>query len=131
MIIQAFYNGVTQVVRSTIDAAVGGTLMSKIEDEAYNLIEEMALNNFQWSSERAQPRRVGGKLEVAFTLLFAKVHAMTQRLNQLNVNVANSSASSPCEICCSIEHISLHCPVRSPLFHGPDQVNYITLIPII
>jgi len=37
---------VTQTVRFTIDAAAGGTLMSKTEDEAYNLIEEMALNNF-------------------------------------------------------------------------------------
>jgi len=34
-----------------IDAAAGGTLMSKTEDEAYNLIEEMTLNNYQWSHE--------------------------------------------------------------------------------
>jgi len=46
MIIQAFYNGVTQSVRSTIDVVAGGTLMSKTEDEAYNLIEETTLNNF-------------------------------------------------------------------------------------
>jgi len=42
---------VIQSVRSTIDAAAGGTLMSKREDEAYNLIEEMTLNNFQWSTK--------------------------------------------------------------------------------
>ena len=71
MIIQAFYNDVTQAMTSTIDAVAGGTLMSKIKDEAYNLIEEMTLNNFQWSAERAKPRRVGGKLEVdVFTLFF-------------------------------------------------------------
>jgi len=46
MIIQAFYNGVTQSISPIIDAAAGGTLMNKTEDEAYNLIEEMALNNF-------------------------------------------------------------------------------------
>jgi len=58
---------------------------------------------------------VGGKLEVdAFTLLFAKVDAMTKRLDQLKVNVINSSAPSPCEICGSIEHISLNCQVGSP-----------------
>ena len=51
MIIQAFYNGVTQAVRSTIDAAAGGTLMRKTEEEVHNIIKEMALNNFQWSSE--------------------------------------------------------------------------------
>ena len=55
MIIHAFYNGVTQAVRSTIDVAIGGSLMNKTKDEAYGLIEEMMLNNFQWSTERAQP----------------------------------------------------------------------------
>jgi len=44
--------------------------MSKTEDEAYYLVEEMALHNFQWSVERVQPRRVGGKLEVMLLLYF-------------------------------------------------------------
>ena len=52
MIIQAFYNSLTQSIRSIIDAATGGTLMNKIENEAYTPIKEMALNNFQWSIER-------------------------------------------------------------------------------
>ena len=100
--------------------------MSKTEDKAYNLIEEMMLNNFQWSSERAQPRQVGGKLKVdAFTLLSSEVDAMTKRLDQLNVNAENSSVLSPCEICGSIEHISLHCPLRSPFSQGLDEVNYV------
>ena len=47
MIVQAFYNGVTQPVRSIIDVVAGGTLMNKTEDDAYNLIEDMMLNNFQ------------------------------------------------------------------------------------
>jgi len=28
------------------------SLMSETKDEAYNLIEEVALNNYQWSNER-------------------------------------------------------------------------------
>jgi len=52
MIVQIFYNGVTQPVRSTIGAAAGVTLMNKMEDEAYNPIEEIVLNNYQWSNER-------------------------------------------------------------------------------
>jgi len=52
MIIYTFYNGVTQPLRSTIDAPIGGTLINKA-DEAYNFIEEMALNNFEWSSKKA------------------------------------------------------------------------------
>ena len=34
-----FYNGVTQPLRPSIAVAVGGTLMNKTIDEAYNLIE--------------------------------------------------------------------------------------------
>jgi len=100
--------------------------MSKTEDKTYNLIEEMALNDFQWSTERTQRKRVGHKFEVdAITLLYTKVDAMTQRLDQLNVNSVNSSAPSPCEICGSIEHISLNCQVRSLFFQDPNEVNYV------
>ena len=123
---QAFYNGVTQSVRSTIDAAAGGTLMSKTEDEAYNLIEEMTLNNFQWSTEWDQPKWVEGKLEVdALTLLFAKVDATTQRLDGMNINAVNSSAPSPCEIYGSIMHITLNCQVGSPFSQDPNEVHYV------
>ena len=78
MIVQAVYDVVTQPVRSTIDAVAGGMLMNKTKDEAYNLIEEMTLNNFQWSTERGQPKWVGVKFEVdALTLLSTKVDDMT------------------------------------------------------
>jgi len=65
-----------------LNAATGGTLMSKTEEEVYNLIEEMALNNYQWSSERAQPKWVGGKYDIdALTLLTAKMDVMTPKLD--------------------------------------------------
>jgi len=82
--------------------------MNKMEDKAYNLIEEMALKNFQRSTERVQPKRVRGKLEAdALTLLSAKVDTMTQRLDCMNVNVVNSSTPPPCEICGSVDHLTL------------------------
>jgi len=40
MVVQTFYNEVTQSVWFMIDAAARRTLMSKTEEEAYNLIEE-------------------------------------------------------------------------------------------
>jgi len=58
MIVQTFYNGIAQAMRSMIDAAAGGTLMSKTEGQAYNLIEEMTLNHHQWSNECGQPKSV-------------------------------------------------------------------------
>jgi len=51
MVVQACYNGITQAMSLMIDAVVGGTLMSKTEYEAYNMIEEITLNNYQWSNE--------------------------------------------------------------------------------
>jgi len=126
MIIQTLYSGVTQVVRSTIDVAVGGTLMNKMEDEVFNLIEEMALNNFQCSTEWGQPKWVGGNLEVdALTLLSAKVDAITQRLDRMNANAMNSSAPPPCEICGSIEHVTFNCQVGSPFFQDSSEVYYV------
>ena len=125
MIIQTFYNGVTQFVRSTIDAVPGGTLMNKTEDEAYTLIEEMSLNNFQWSTEWGQLKRVGGKLKVdALTSFSAKVDAMTQRLDRMNINAVNFSTHSPYEICGSIEHVTLNSQVGGSFSKDPSEVNY-------
>jgi len=44
--VQTFHNGVTQLLRATIDVAARGTLMNKIEDEAYNLMEMIDLTSF-------------------------------------------------------------------------------------
>ena len=75
-------------MKSMIDVAAVGTLMSNTEDEAYNLIEKMALNNHQWSNEGGQPKRAGGKFDIdALTLLTTKMDAMTQSIDRLNVNV--------------------------------------------
>lgn len=60
MIVQAFYNGVTYAMRFMIDAAIGGTLINKTVDEAYNLIEEMVLNNYQCSNERTPSKKARG-----------------------------------------------------------------------
>jgi len=43
---QTFYNRVTQRLRSTVDAVIGGTLINKTEDEEDNLIKEITLYDF-------------------------------------------------------------------------------------
>ena len=91
--------------------------MSKTEEEAYNLIEEMVLNNYQWSSEHGQLKLVGGKYDIdALTLLTEKMDAMTQKLNKLNVNAVNSYAPSPCcDRCGSLDHSTKNCQVGTHL----------------
>jgi len=99
-----------------IDTAIGGTLISKTKEEAYNFIEEMTLNNYQWSSEHGQCKRVGGKFDVdALTLLTVKMDSMTQKLDRLNVGAVNSYAPSPtCDRCGSHDHMIENCQVRNP-----------------
>jgi len=111
-----------------IDATAGGTLMSKTEDEACNLIEEMTLNHYQWSNECGQPKRVKGKFDVdALTLLTANMDAMTQRLDRLNVNAVNSCASSStCDQRGSHDHETVNCQAGNPFAPSPsEQVAYV------
>jgi len=80
--------------------------MIKTEDKTYNLMEEMALNNYQWSHERSQPERVGGRLELdTISMLSTKVDDISQRLERLNVNsISSSTPSQSCEIYGSVNH---------------------------
>jgi len=51
LLIQIFYNGLEQSMKISIDAAVGGAFMGKSIEVAKALLEEMASNNYHWSSE--------------------------------------------------------------------------------
>jgi len=58
-------------------------------------------------------------------MLFAKVDAMTQRLDCINVNIVNSNAPLPCKICGSIKHLTLNCQVGSPSSQDSSELNYV------
>lgn len=119
MVLHNFYNRLLQATRTLVDVAADGVILNETYQEAYNLIEEMSLNNYQWSKEQATLvlKNILGKLEVvSLTLFSAKVNVMSNRLEKLNVNlIAASSSSNPtCEICGVIDHIGLDCKVDSP-----------------
>jgi len=92
-------------------------LISNTKEEAFNLIGETTLNNYQSSSsKRGQHKRVGGKFDVdALILLTAKMDAVTQKLDKLNVSPVNPCAPSPsynrCGFC---DHITENCQVGNP-----------------
>ncbi|KAI5313249.1 hypothetical protein L3X38_042423 [Prunus dulcis] len=54
-----FYNGLSQTSRTLVDAAAGGAVMAKMATEAFELLETMASNNYQWLSERMNPKPAG------------------------------------------------------------------------
>ncbi|NAW44982.1 hypothetical protein FGF76_23610, partial [Salmonella sp. gx-f4] len=43
-----------------VDAAVGGTINNKTPADAYEFIEEMSLNNYQWQVMRTKPTKIAG-----------------------------------------------------------------------
>ena len=82
--------------------------MGKKTDETYDLIEEMANNSYQWSSERSMPRRIVAVYEIdAMTALNAKVDNLFKKINQLNINSVQSCVQV-CEICAS-PHVTNEC----------------------
>jgi len=43
----------------------------------------------------------------------------------MNVNAVNSSAPPPCEICESVDHLTLNCQVGTPFAQDANEVNYV------
>ncbi|XP_060961611.1 uncharacterized protein LOC133031876 [Cannabis sativa] len=102
MLVHNFYNGLVGNTRTLIDAAAGGAFMRKSVNEAYDLLEEMALNNQQWPTERSQTKKVAGVLEVdAITKLTTQVEALTKLIAG-----QAKQAQVVCEICGGPHHFS-------------------------
>ena len=48
-----FYNGLGDLARMIIDASVGGALMKKATDQAYEILEDTTTNTNQWPRDGA------------------------------------------------------------------------------
>ncbi|XP_062076363.1 uncharacterized protein LOC133781409 [Humulus lupulus] len=66
------------------NAATCGAFVSKGADEAYELLEELDMNNYQWPAERdTSQRKVARVHELdAITALTAQVASLTKQLQQ-------------------------------------------------
>ena len=68
----SFYNGMSRPTRTLIDAFTGGAIMGKNEVEAYQILENIALNYCQWPVERVAPKKPAGVFDLdMFTNLSA------------------------------------------------------------
>ena len=77
-----------------IDAAVGGSLIGKERDEAYELLEEMASNNYQCRSERVTPKKVAGVHKVdTISVIHAQFVLLTKAFGAYNVSAIHTSNS--------------------------------------
>ncbi|KAG8478554.1 hypothetical protein CXB51_028316 [Gossypium anomalum] len=82
--VQTFYNGVNPSTRQMIDAAAGGTINNKTAEEAYEFIEEMSLNNYQWQVMRTKPTKTAGVYNVdSVTMLSNQVELLNKKIDSL------------------------------------------------
>ncbi|XP_027348306.1 uncharacterized protein LOC113859825 [Abrus precatorius] len=97
--VQIFYNGLNPATRQMIDAAIGGTLNSKTPRAAQELFEEMAMNNYQWSSTGSKPTKSAGIYSLdTVTSLAMQVEALGKKIDGLSVNHLVASVMR-CDIC--------------------------------
>ncbi|XP_042425743.1 uncharacterized protein LOC122013544 [Zingiber officinale] len=123
LVLHTFYNGINYHTKVSLDSATEGALMNKSLDEAEKIIENVALNHHQWVSERSSGAfsgnqiKASGKFEVdAFTLMSAKLDALTKRFEAMGSNIANAIVCA-CDICGSADHAQDTCPL------GPMQAQ--------
>ena len=57
MQVHTFYNGLSSSARTIIDASVGGALMKKTTDQAYEILEYTTTYTNQWPRDRSTPRK--------------------------------------------------------------------------
>ncbi|KEH29546.1 hypothetical protein MTR_4g045590 [Medicago truncatula] len=115
-----------------VDAAAGGALMNKTYTGAYDLIENMAYNHYQWTSERVitegtppPSKKEAGMCQVS-TLdhLSAKVDTLLQKFDKLTVSVVTPAlVSPPCEFCGILDHTGVECQLGS-VAKSPEQKFY-------
>ncbi|XP_039686963.1 uncharacterized protein [Medicago truncatula] len=88
LIIHTFYNGLTSNTKLTVDAAAGGALMNKDFTTAYALIEDMALNLFQWTEEKAiinpSPSKKEAELKDQTRLLRNSLATLTTKIDSIS-----------------------------------------------
>jgi len=105
-------------VKISVDAATGSALMGKLIEAVKALLEEIASNNYNWSTERATPKRSCGKYEVdTMTLLANRVDALAQTLDRVSTPLLIGMYAI-CETCGVQENTSVEC------YNGSSTVRH-------
>ena len=108
-----------------VDAAAGGALMSKTHEAAYELLEELASNNYQWPIEKTMLRKTAGVLELdSITSLVAQMATLSQQLGKMNVNAIQTNVV--CDHCVG-NHSSVDCQMGNAFSQSSyGQANYVS-----
>ncbi|XP_027155977.1 uncharacterized protein LOC113756537 [Coffea eugenioides] len=119
LLIQYFYEGLSPMDRSMLDAASGGALVNKTTDKATLLISTMAENSQQFGVRAdGAIRRVN---EVNHSDLEGKLYELTSLVRQMARGQLQSVKT--CSICAASGHVTDMCPTLQE--DSPEQANIV------
>ncbi|KAL4313476.1 hypothetical protein GQ457_01G019270 [Hibiscus cannabinus] len=116
-----FYNGVNAPTRMMLDASANGTLLDKSPEEAFEILDRIANNDYQFPTSRlGSGRRTSGKLELdANDSVSAQLSAITNILKNLQKPSDVREAKALSCIHCEGNHHATDCPVMH------EQASYL------
>ncbi|CAM8944881.1 unnamed protein product [Rhodiola kirilowii] len=138
-IIDTFYQGIDQGMRTLINQAAGGGLNGVPLEDAYGIIERAALDYHLWTSDRGNPRDRKGVQDLCQVESTNDIARLADSMKILateiqNMKLANSMKSSDvahigvyCQICGSPSHYADSCPVIGSDNNSGNQedANYV------
>ncbi|KAH9770018.1 hypothetical protein KPL71_012225 [Citrus sinensis] len=120
--LKTFYNGLNPSTRLMVDASANGALLSKSYIEAYEILEGIANNNYQWPLARQPAARgsTGVHNIDAITALSAQVTSLTNMVKAMTAAPATVKqvAELSC-VYCGEDNDFDNCP------GNPASVNYV------
>ena len=90
MVFLVAFNGLNPSTRLMVDASANGALLSKSYTEAYEILERIANNNYQWPSFRQPAARGSAGVHSidAITTLSAQVTSLTNMVKAMTAALA-------------------------------------------
>ncbi|KAK8713279.1 hypothetical protein V6N13_148500 [Hibiscus sabdariffa] len=110
-----FYNGVNAPTRMMLDASANGTLLDKSPEEAFNILDRVATNDYQFPTTRlGAGRRAPGRLDVdANDSVSAQLSAITNMLKNLQKPTDVRDAKALSCVLCEGNHQANDCPTMN------------------
>ena len=111
---ETFYNGLDGQTRTIVDASANGAILTKSYNEAYEILERMAQNNYQWPTDRTNAARRGGSVyEVdSITALSAQLSTLTNMVKSMSTaqGVKPPQLAAVSCVYCGEGHVFEQCP---------------------
>ncbi|KAK8694694.1 hypothetical protein V6N13_072241 [Hibiscus sabdariffa] len=107
-----FYNGVNAPTRMMLDASANGTLLDKSPEEAFDILDRVATNDYQFPTTRlGAGRRAPGRLDLdANDSVSAQLSAITNMLKNLQKPTDVRDAKALSFVLCERNHQANDCP---------------------